>query len=357
MSRSAPRCGAVALAIFALMAVPAGAGAQVLHTVAPGESLSSIAAADGLSIAALAAANGLSDTSQLLDGQTIVIPPQSYAPGAASALAPTAGDAPGAASAATPTAGDAPRALDGDGDHDGDLPASQSPAAGAVAYVVQPGDTLSAIAARAQITVAQLAAFNGLDPNGLLLSGSTLLIPAAGALAQQGAVAASQSAGQGAPTPGSATAAGTVGPPSAGTVGPPYPTPVVMSAGEVGALASGEGVSAALAQAIGWQESGFNNDLVSPAGAVGVMQIEPATWQYVNSVLTPGAPLDPYSAVDNVLAGAMYLHQLIAQTGSVQLGVAAYYQGLSSLQRYGILPSTRQYLRDVLGLQASFGGG
>jgi soluble lytic murein transglycosylase-like protein len=226
---------------------------------------------------------------------------------------------------------------------------AQSPSAGAVAYVVQPGDTLSAIAARAQITVAQLAAFNGLDPNGLLLSGSTLLIPAAGASPEQGAGAPSPSAGQGASAP--------AGAPAPGTVGPPYPTPVVMSAREVGAVASGEGVSAPLAQAIGWQESGFNNDLVSPAGAVGVMQIEPATWQYVNSILTPGAPLDPYSAVDNVRAGAMYLRELIAQTGSVQLGVAAYYQGLSSLQRYGILPSTRQYLRDVLGLQASFGGG
>ena len=40
-------------------------------------------------------------------------------------------------------------------------------------YIVQPGDTLSAIAARAGIRVAQLAAANGLDPNGLLLAGST----------------------------------------------------------------------------------------------------------------------------------------------------------------------------------------
>ena len=59
---------------------------------------------------------------------------------------------------------------------------------------------------------------------------------------------------------------------------PPYPTPERVSASEVGSIAAANGVPPSLAEAIGWQESGFNNDLVSTAGATGVMQIEPGTW-------------------------------------------------------------------------------
>jgi murein DD-endopeptidase MepM/ murein hydrolase activator NlpD len=53
------------------------AHAQVPHTVAPGESLWSIAAQNGLGINELAAANGLSPDTSLLAGATVVIPPVS----------------------------------------------------------------------------------------------------------------------------------------------------------------------------------------------------------------------------------------------------------------------------------------
>ena len=43
-------------------------------------------------------------------------------------------------------------------------------------YVVQPGDTLSGIAAANGVTVHQLAAENGLDPSGILLAGAHLSI-------------------------------------------------------------------------------------------------------------------------------------------------------------------------------------
>ena len=52
------------------------------HTVVPGESLSSVAAANGVSIADLAAANGLSSTSFLIEGTTIQIPAASALPAA-----------------------------------------------------------------------------------------------------------------------------------------------------------------------------------------------------------------------------------------------------------------------------------
>jgi LysM repeat protein len=53
----------------------------VAHTVAPGESLWSIAQTDGLSVAQLAAANGLSGTSRLAAGSAVMIPPRERAAG------------------------------------------------------------------------------------------------------------------------------------------------------------------------------------------------------------------------------------------------------------------------------------
>jgi LysM repeat protein len=322
------------------LAIPAAAGAQVPHLVAAGESLYSIAAADGLSVTQLAAANGLSPNAQLTAGSTILIPPQGAASAASSAAAPLDGD--GDTDGDVGAGATAASALDGDGDTDGDAgPAAAAPSATttAASYVVQPGDTLSAIATRAGISVAQLAAANGLSATGTLLAGSTIAVP--GAAPSNGATA----------SPPIATGA------TPGTVGPPYPTPTVMSASQVGSLAAAAGAPAPLADAVGWQESGFNNDLVSPTGAVGVMQIEPATWNYINEALTPGAPLDPYSASDNVTAGSLYLRSLLAQTGNPELAAASYYQGLSSVQRYGMFPSTQQYVHDVMALESQYGGG
>jgi soluble lytic murein transglycosylase-like protein len=138
---------------------------------------------------------------------------------------------------------------------------------------------------------------------------------------------------------------------------PPYPTPERVSSSEVGSIASSNGVPASLADAIGWQESGFNNDLVSSADARGVMQILPGTWQWINSSLTRSA-LSPYSAADNVRGGVLMLHSMLRSTGgSPSLAAAGYYQGLPSVQRYGLFPSTQRYVRNVMSLASSFGGG
>jgi LysM repeat protein len=160
----------LAAASMALVS-PGSASASFVHTVLPGESLSSIAAADGLSVAQLAAANGLSPNAQLIVGSTVMIPP----PGA-------------------PTPTPSPTVAAGDGDNDADdsgagsaTPTTSALSAAAPAtagsYVVQPGDTLSAIAARDGTTVDALAAANGLDPGGVLLTGATLALPSPSASA------------------------------------------------------------------------------------------------------------------------------------------------------------------------------
>jgi soluble lytic murein transglycosylase-like protein len=136
------------------------------------------------------------------------------------------------------------------------------------------------------------------------------------------------------------------------------PTGQAVSPQEVGDIAAAEGVPASLAEAIGYQESGFNNGEVSPTGATGVMQIEPGTWDYIGSELAGPPPLSPASATDNVRAGSLLLHSLLEQTGGDQaMAAAAYYQGLQSVRQRGMYADTQQYVNDVMSLQRQFGGG
>ena len=311
--------------VAGLLAVPATASAAYPHTVLPGESLSSIAAADGLTVSQLAAANGLAPNSWLIAGTTLMIPPQG----------PSAGSSTGVATTTMPTStGDA----------------NTTSSTSGASYVVQPGDTLWAIAARAGMSVAQLAADNGLNPNGVLLAGAVLSV---GGGADGGTAGLTTTVSQTPSADGQPVGAAT----QLSVTDPPYPTPEWVSASEVAQIASANGVPPALAEAVGWQESGFNNDLVSIADARGVMQILPGTWNWIQDTLTAGSPLAPASAADNVRGGVLLLRSLLDSTGGNQaLAAAGYYQGLASVEQDGIYPSTQQYVNDVLALEQRFGG-
>jgi LysM repeat protein len=312
-----------------MLAAPAAAQADFMHTVMPGETLTSIAATDGLTIGQLAAANGISPFTRLITGSTLAIPPRG-APASTTARAPTSSSS----------------VCDGDADADDtgcSTSAVRSTSSAGGSYVVRRGDTLSGIAARAGTTVAALAALNGLNPRHYLLYGTTLRLPG-GSTTPASSVASSEPVGSAAV--GSLKA-------------PPYPTPQRVTAGQVGSIAAANGVPPSLAQAIGWQESGFNNDLVSPVGARGVMQILPGTWNWIGQDLNRGGmPLAPASALDNVRGGVIMLHALLGATGGNQAEAAAgYYQGLSSVLQRGMYPETKQYVRDVMALSQRFGGG
>jgi soluble lytic murein transglycosylase-like protein len=306
---------AATLAIAGTLAAAAPADANVPHTVGPGETLWSIAAANGFTTRALAAANGLSENSNVVLGSTIQIPTVAEA---AAALGGGAGDAGESESAAGPSTAAAP------------------PPAGS--YVVRYGDSLSAIAARAGVSTSELAWMNGLSASGLLRAGTVLKLPSDTA----GAAAAS--------APGPAPAQRIV--PAAA----PNATPGHVSASQIGQVASQDGVPASLAKAIAWQESGFNNGAVSSANARGVMQIMPGTWSWINQSLA-SRTLNPNSALDNVQAGTLYLRQLLHDTGGDPAATAAaYYQGLASVRQHGMLPDTQRYVSNVLSLRARFGG-
>jgi LysM repeat protein len=294
---AATACGTVAL----MLAAPAGA--RVGHTVEPGETLWSIAAASNFTTRALAAANGLPETANVVAGQTIWIPSEAEA---ASALAGGGSVGGGGTSAVPGPMG---------------------------AYTVRLGDTLSGIAARSGVGVQQVAWMNGLDPNGVLLAGTALKLPTGAPLAS--------------------------GPDPAPSVAPqaePQPTRERVAPGQIGAIASTHGVSPSLAAAVAKQESGFYNGWISSANARGVMQILPGTWTFIEDQIA-GRQLNPASAQENVHAGVMYLQRLLRDTGGdPSLAAASYYQGLSSVRRIGMLPETRRYVANVMGLRSAFGG-
>src|SRR5689334_16058865 len=124
------------LTISLLAALVAPAAASVPHVVQPGETLWSIAAANNFTTRALAAANGLSETSPVELGSTIQIPSVAEAAGAMQRAGIIA------APAAAPASGVA------------GTPSAPKPMGG---YIVRPGDTLSALAARAGVSVQQMA--------------------------------------------------------------------------------------------------------------------------------------------------------------------------------------------------------
>jgi LysM repeat protein len=136
---------AVASAALVPMAAPARASAP--HTVLPGETLWSIAAAYNFTTRTVAAYNGLSENAPVYAGETIEIPTE--AEGAA-ALASAGIDS-----------------------------ASSSSSSGTTAsYVVTPGESLWSIASANGLSVETLAANNGLPADSLLLIGQTIEVPA-----------------------------------------------------------------------------------------------------------------------------------------------------------------------------------
>jgi hypothetical protein len=107
--------------------------------------------------------------------------------------------------------------------------------------------------------------------------------------------------------------------------------------------ASRYGVDASVLAGMASQESGFNSQAVSAAGAQGLMQFMPATAKSLGV-----NPLDPNSAIDGA---ARYLSSLTKQFGSTDLALAAYNAGPGTVNRYGGMPpysETQNYVSAVM---------
>ena len=120
---------------------------------------------------------------------------------------------------------------------------------------------------------------------------------------------------------------------------------------EITAAAKANGLDPALLAGLVKQESGFNPNAGSGAGAKGLTQLMPATAAGlgVTNVLDP---------VQNLNGGAKYLkQQLDAFGGDVTKALAAYNAGPGAVQRFGGVPpysETQNYVRIVQANAASF---
>ncbi|NYI41235.1 lytic transglycosylase domain-containing protein [Demequina lutea] len=298
------------------LAIPGGAAASLApsntmaatYVVQLGDTLWSIAQKLGTSVAGLAQLNGVANPSLIRVNQPLTIPAGATAPlvstnGSTSALAPT--------------------------------PAST--------YIVVRGDTLSGIAARFGTSVSAIASANAMTNPSIIRTGQSLTIPG------------------GVPT-------GLVGDTFLGYT---YPADVVAAANVNKATlnamdvpsrvqmqqlvidtANAMGVDPALAQAIAYQESGFNQRAVSSANALGCMQVIPTSGEWASGLV--GRPLNLLIAQDNATAGVAILRQLLRNGTPVETAIAGYYQGELSVRQRGLNPDTRQYVASVVTLMARF---
>ena len=99
-----------------------------------------------------------------------------------------------------------------------------------------------------------------------------------------------------------------------------------------------------LVAAVAQTESGGNQEAVSPAGAVGVMQLMPET--------AAGLGVNPYDKRQNIEGGDKYLRQMMDTFGGdVQKAVAAYNAGPQAVKEYNGIPpyrETQDYVNKVL---------
>jgi soluble lytic murein transglycosylase-like protein len=105
------------------------------------------------------------------------------------------------------------------------------------------------------------------------------------------------------------------------------------------------GISPDLVRAVIQAESGFNPRAISPKGAMGLMQLMPATARELGVN-------DPFQPGDNIRGGVTYLARLMTRfKQNVELALAAYNAGPASVDKYGgtVPPyrETRDYVRKI----------
>lgn len=326
-------------------------------TVRPGDTLSGIAAKYGVSVQSLARANNIRNTRLIYPGQRLSMDAESGSPADVSSSAgPDTTRATTSASASKSTRT-------------------------ATTVTVRSGDTLSGIAAEHGLSLsAVLRANPDIEPRRLWV-GSTVRLSGGGAkpAAERTAKASTSSPRGGASTSqerrNTPYTPDNIGDRYTGAdvdntfLHYTYSSPVARSAAANGddlaatpvpsreatkamivATARRHGVDPALMLALSFQESGWNQRAVSPANAIGVMQVIPTSGDWASGLV--GRKLNLLDPQDNVTAGTVIMRALLRSSDSEAKAIGGYYQGMGSVQQYGLFKDTENYVASIRALRA-----
>ena len=320
-STSAPAAKPAAPAKSASPAV-SSAGSRV-YVVKAGDTLGGIAARHGVGLSEVFKWNGLGMSSVIYPGQKVKVGGGSSTP------------APVATKPAT-------------------KPAASAPASSG-AYTIKAGDTLSGIAARNGVRLSDVLSANRLTMSSIIYPGQKLVIPGASTIA-----------------PASSKPAATTPLVPSTFLGFSYPAAVVSSANQNKALLNASpvpsraqmksivadtarrmGVDASLALAFAYQESGFDQRAVSPANAIGTMQVIPSSGQWASDLV--GRKLNLLDPYDNATAGIAIIRQLVRTSSDLDNAIAGYYQGQYSVSQNGMFEDTKGYVAAIKANRSLFG--
>ncbi|WP_372697902.1 LysM peptidoglycan-binding domain-containing protein [Arthrobacter sp. JSM 101049] len=290
------------------------------YTVQSGDTLSGIAHAHHMSLSSLLKSSGLKSSTTIYPGQKIRLSGTSTAGAKTSAPAKTT------------------------------APAKSSGTAKKTTYTVKSGDTLSGIAAEAGMGLSELLEANHLSKSSVIHPGQELKISGGSSVSS------------------TSTRKQLV---SDTFLHYKYPAETVKSANDnkyellardlpsraemkslIVSTARSMGVDPSLALAHAYQESGFNMAAVSPANAIGAMQVIPSSGEWASQLV--GRKLDLLNPNDNVTAGVAIIRALQRTSTSVEIGIASYYQGQGSVKRNGMYNDTKSYVKSVLAHQKKF---
>lgn len=285
-------------------------------TVRPGDTLSHIALRYDVSVAAISKANGLANPRLIHPGQKLTIPG-------------TGGQSSSTSSSSS---------------------SSRTSPATSYTVTIRPGDTLSHIAAREGVSLAALTKANpSLSPRKLWV-GQQVTVPGEprSEAYRPDNVGSAKKGEKVENTFLHYTYSDSVSRSAAANreylAGVPVPGTADVKAMVVD-TAKRHGVDPKLMLALSYTESGWSQRAVSPANAIGIMQVIPSSGDWASSLI--GRKLNLLDPQDNVTAGTVVMRALLRAADNEDQAIAGYYQGLHGVRTQGMYPDTKNYVATV----------
>ncbi|WP_349361623.1 lytic transglycosylase [Arthrobacter antibioticus] len=384
VSTQAVSARAVSTPVVKAQAVRAQASASSTHTVAAGDTVSGIAATFGVSVESVLALNKISASTIIHPGKVLTISGSGAPAGESSSPASStqshtvrAGETLSGISAQYGVSLESVYALNSLTGSSIIQPGQEIKVSGETAeapqvtenvavpasgnqYVIKAGDTLSAIAAKNDVSLASLVAANGGDAKSAIYPGKTLSIPGLTAASSDIVPITPAESGTAASTaeltpeqqvpstflhytyPEAVVSDANVN--KSALLAAPAPSRAQMKE-MVARTAAAMGVDPALAMAFAQQESGFNHQSVSPANAIGTMQVIPDAGEWASGLV--GRTLNLLDPQDNVTAGVAIIRALHSGAPNEDQAIAGYYQGQYSVSVHGMFNDTVNYVAGI----------